>query len=587
MKKTILLLVLILGIISIMPNDSAHAANNITERLKGRLLLQVEQGGAIWYVNPLDSKKYQVTFANALSLFENFALGITNADLIKIPANIESIPSELDTDNDGYKDRTELQHNYSPYIPGNYKGKFTIDNNLTNRLKGRLLLQVEQKGAIWYVDHTGIRYNVRWDNLMNLFRSLALGITDADLALVGNGKNLATQPSCMPSWQCSNWSICSTSETQTRVCSDVNNCGSTKNKPTESQSCHYQALTGSEPIVFAINASYAAKTPDWKKRADGVVQDINNVFLKTTKKEYKIEKYLTYNDLDYEKTWNDPNFHIKWGNLGATTIIFLIHKDGISVDELKIISPSNIVNAAMDANINGVNYHNIVIAQSESWNVFLGKNQQNNYQTQLGVILHELGHACGLALPDWYLYSYKDCTKNEPLLQAYNIREIYPKDPMTSSEPNEYQFSESNSKIIDMNLDHRYSYMDINQWFTKTTSVYVTDAHNNPLSNAQVKIFCVRKNCFYCNTSCDGQSGVVNSSSPEQILYTDNSGLATYNGPSGNWDLNENTNTQCIAKAIKVYYQGKSQAKYVNFLDLQKDYLDGEQVHTDHIIIDL
>jgi len=59
-------------------------------------------------------------------------------------------------------------------------------NSITNRLKGRLLLQVEQGGAIWYVDINGIRHNVRWNNLMDLFTRLALGITDKDLAEVGN-----------------------------------------------------------------------------------------------------------------------------------------------------------------------------------------------------------------------------------------------------------------------------------------------------------------------------------------------------------------------------------------------------------------
>jgi len=103
----------------------------------------------------------------------------TDSDLVKIPADVNSIRPDLDSDNDGYTDISELNNGFSPYIPGAYKGKFSIDKNLANRLKGRLLLQVQQGGAIWYVDHTGVRHNVRWDNLMNLFTRLALGITDA------------------------------------------------------------------------------------------------------------------------------------------------------------------------------------------------------------------------------------------------------------------------------------------------------------------------------------------------------------------------------------------------------------------------
>ena len=60
-------------------------------------------------------------------------------------------------------------------------------NSITNRLKGRLLLQVQKGGAIWYVDVNGLRHNVRWNNLMDLFRKLALGITNADLNKVEVG----------------------------------------------------------------------------------------------------------------------------------------------------------------------------------------------------------------------------------------------------------------------------------------------------------------------------------------------------------------------------------------------------------------
>ncbi|MCK4647328.1 Ltp family lipoprotein [Candidatus Pacearchaeota archaeon] len=42
---------------------------------------------------------------------------------------------------------------------------------------------------------------------------------------------------CNPNWQCSSWSICSSSSKQTRTCSDNNNCGVLTNKPAVSQSC--------------------------------------------------------------------------------------------------------------------------------------------------------------------------------------------------------------------------------------------------------------------------------------------------------------------------------------------------------------
>ena len=43
-------------------------------------------------------------------------------------------------------------------------------------------------------------------------------------------------PTCTENWQCSDWSACSNNQ-QTRTCTDLNNCGTTINKPATSQSC--------------------------------------------------------------------------------------------------------------------------------------------------------------------------------------------------------------------------------------------------------------------------------------------------------------------------------------------------------------
>jgi len=176
MKKIISIVLLLIFLI--MPLSSVKATSPTAKRLHGRLLLGVEQKGAIWFVDNKEYKRHQITWDNALPIFQQYALGITNSDLLKIPANLESIRPELDTDGDGYKDRTELKYGYNPFSD---KGRFKTDKNFANRLKNKFLLQVNQGGAIWYVDNNGIRHNVRWNNLMPLFRKLALGITNEDL----------------------------------------------------------------------------------------------------------------------------------------------------------------------------------------------------------------------------------------------------------------------------------------------------------------------------------------------------------------------------------------------------------------------
>ena len=152
MKKTFITFLIFILVLVLVPRDYTNA-EELGNRLKGKLLLQVEQGGRIWYVNPGNARKYEVTFANALPLFENFALGISNNDLEKIPLHSDNWTSTTG-----------------------------------NRLKGRLLLQVGQNGRIWYVDFDGKRWEVTWDNLMELFESLSLGITDDDLYKIGAGE---------------------------------------------------------------------------------------------------------------------------------------------------------------------------------------------------------------------------------------------------------------------------------------------------------------------------------------------------------------------------------------------------------------
>ena len=45
--------------------------------------------------------------------------------------------------------------------------------------------------------------------------------------------------SCTPNWLCTEWAVCSVNGTQTRTCTDQNNCGTTTGKPEETQSCIY------------------------------------------------------------------------------------------------------------------------------------------------------------------------------------------------------------------------------------------------------------------------------------------------------------------------------------------------------------
>lgn len=72
-------------------------------------------------------------------------------------------------------------------------------------------------------------------------------------------------PTCMPNWQCTSWSTCNAvynstcsnyaSGTQTRTCTDLNNCGTTSGKPAEIQSCSISRNTNGTQCTTSTGQS--------------------------------------------------------------------------------------------------------------------------------------------------------------------------------------------------------------------------------------------------------------------------------------------------------------------------------------------
>ena len=103
----------------VTPVVASVAATSLSVRLRGRILLQVESRGEAWYISPVDSRRYSLgTPANAFAVMRSLGLGVTNRDLAKIP------------------------------IAGDARDG---DRTLTQRLLGRILLQVESRGEAWYI----------------------------------------------------------------------------------------------------------------------------------------------------------------------------------------------------------------------------------------------------------------------------------------------------------------------------------------------------------------------------------------------------------------------------------------------------
>jgi len=135
-------------------SSSSTTSSSSLAWLKGYILLQVQEHGEAWYVNPTNFKRYYMKDGpTAYEMMRSFGLGITDADLAKIPTDTDS---------------------------------FTGDTSLRNRLSGRILLQVQQHGEAWYVyPKTNKRYYLKdGAAAYEIMRYLSLGITNEDLAKI-------------------------------------------------------------------------------------------------------------------------------------------------------------------------------------------------------------------------------------------------------------------------------------------------------------------------------------------------------------------------------------------------------------------
>jgi len=174
----------------------------LTNRLLGRILMQVENLGRAWYLNPTSLSRYYLADGNsAFSALRKFGLGIKNADIAKIPVGIESRftmtdsdgdglpdkleealgtnPNKADTDGDSFSDGVEVKTGYNPLGTG----KLIYSNSLVNKLKGRIVLQTESKGEAWYINPVdGKRYYLAdGEAAYQIMRYLSIGISNKDI----------------------------------------------------------------------------------------------------------------------------------------------------------------------------------------------------------------------------------------------------------------------------------------------------------------------------------------------------------------------------------------------------------------------
>ena len=138
-------------------------ASSAGSGLEGKILLQVQEHGEAWYIK--DGQRYYMKDGNvAYQMMRFFGLGITNIDLTKMPVVLSA---------------QEMRNSESA----------CGDSDIANRLKGKILLQVEEHGEAWYVDTEKCRMIYMKDGAAayEIMRYLSLGITNADLGKIDVG----------------------------------------------------------------------------------------------------------------------------------------------------------------------------------------------------------------------------------------------------------------------------------------------------------------------------------------------------------------------------------------------------------------
>ncbi len=118
--------------------------SQLIDRLSGYIMLAVDNHGEAWYIDPVSRYRYYLKDGpTAYEFLRSFGLGITNADLAKIP-----------TENDA------------------------VGGGITaQRLSGRILLQVEEHGEAWYINPSDLKryYLANGDEAYRIMREISLG----------------------------------------------------------------------------------------------------------------------------------------------------------------------------------------------------------------------------------------------------------------------------------------------------------------------------------------------------------------------------------------------------------------------------
>lgn len=159
MRKLFTIFLVLIFVLGLIPVNFLSAAD-LSTRLKGKILLQVEDKGQAWYVEPKTGERHYMADGNsAYSIMRNLGIGITNKNLDRIKS----------------------------------------DKNFAKKYSGKIFLQIESRGEAFYIDTNGDAHYLKdGAAAYSVMRNLGLGITNNDLEKVPTFKKSGDEALVVP-----------------------------------------------------------------------------------------------------------------------------------------------------------------------------------------------------------------------------------------------------------------------------------------------------------------------------------------------------------------------------------------------------
>ena len=339
-----------------------------------------------------------------------------------------------------------------------------------------------------------------------------------------------------------------------------------------------------EGVTIVVNENYTLAQPDWEKKIKDAVDFINIILNRNegNKKQIFIAKIAVYPDVDIGNIYDggienkkfifDNKFPYSFG----TTIVLFIYN---GENNVKIFNRTN-----------GESFHRMRTFSSgkkleEVWSSFDAENspftnlrpEDGGYERMMQNIIHEIGHASGLAEEELYRYFFNDMSEELPNLKPFCpwMRGDFLHDPMYS-DFTPLKFSDFNSWIINMNAEHPYSGEQIAASIPEEIKVSVVDECGVPVAKAKVKVFAALWGDVWDNIYILDPILLLETETDENgeaAISSDDSEKSTYKCLT----VSHRFSSRLPAKIVKVSAGDKYAGAYLLLYDLEKAYLQDKQ----------